>query len=333
MKKLLFISLALSLLLASCKESGKAKSLKISSSGKSAELLVVANESVWKSAAGDSVFRVFSQDMPGLANSEPLFDVVNIPHHALSKMFQSHRNILMLETEKGLDSAIVEIRSDVWAQPQTHIRIRFPDHPALFTALGKYGNVLIEYYVEAEMRRILKAFRNVENVKIRAEIQQKLGFSLVFPTAYYIAKNEPDFMWIRQVTKDYNLEVFLHVFPYEDTAAFLPENVIKVRNRLGEQYVPGPTEGSFMGTEMLLTPDVRRFRLNGFYAAETRGWWKMMNHSSMGGPYLNYTLLDEARNRIIVLDGLVFYPNKDKRDLLRQLEGIFRSLEVKAIER
>jgi hypothetical protein len=47
----------------------------------------------------------------------------------------------------------------------------------------------------------------------------------------------------------------------------------------------------------------------------------------MGGPFLNYAILDEENNRIISLDGYVYYPNNDKRDLLLQLEAMFYTLE------
>jgi hypothetical protein len=329
MKKILLLTLIALVFLSSCKQTKNPGDQKISSSGKSAELLVVANEGIWKSGIGDTVFNFFTQDMPGLSTSEPVFDVVQIPHSALNKMFQSHRNILMLETEKQLDSAIVEIRENVWAQPQVVIRIRYPEQQAFIREFGKFNRIMLDYYIENELKRIVKAYNNVEDVKISKAVESKMGFALTFPTGFYIGKEDTDFMWLRQITNDYNMEVMLHVYRYEDTMAFTPDFVIQLRDKLGREFVPGPLDSTWMGTEKLLRPDVRRMTFNGMYAAETRGLWKVMNHASMGGPYLNYSILHEPSNRIIFLDGFVYHPNKEKRDLMRQLEGIFRSLKVK----
>jgi hypothetical protein len=208
------------------------------------------------------------------------------------------------------------------------VRVRYPDRDAFFSAFGKYSNLMLNYYNDSEMKRITKAFRNVENVKIRSAIQRKFDFILNIPTGYYIGKEGTDFMWIRQITNDYNIELMLHVFRYEDTTVFSPDYVIKLRDKLGREFIPGPFDSTWMGTEQLLRPDIRRLEFNGIYASETRGLWKVMNHAGMGGPYLNYTILDEKSNRIIFLDGFVYYPNKEKRDLMRQIEGIFRTLEL-----
>jgi len=48
----------------------------------------------------------------------------------------------------------------------------------------------------------------------------------------------------------------------------------------------------------------------------------------MGGPFLNYAILDEEKNRILSLDAYVYYPNKEKRDLLLQMEAMIYTLEL-----
>ena len=309
-------------------QSDKTTERKISSSGKSSELLVVINDVVWESQIGDTIFNFFSQDMPGLSTSEPRFDVVHIPPHALSKMFQTHRNILILEAEKSLDSAVVEFRLDVWSQPQSVVKIRYRDQDAFIKAFGRYNQRMMAFYEEAEMNRIVKAFKNVENLKIRNSLQKKMGISLSFPTGFYIGKEDADFVWLRQITQDYNMEVMVHVFRYSDTSVFNPDYVMNLRDQLGRKYIPGPADSTWMGTERLIRPEALQLQFNGMYATETRGLWKVMNYGGMGGPYLNYTMLDEKTNRIIFLDGFVYYPNKEKRDLMRQLEGIFRSIQL-----
>ena len=48
----------------------------------------------------------------------------------------------------------------------------------------------------------------------------------------------------------------------------------------------------------------------------------------MGGPFVSYTLLDTVYNRVVTLDGFLYAPSDPKRDLLRQVEAILKSLTV-----
>jgi hypothetical protein len=65
-------------------------------------------------------------------------------------------------------------------------------------------------------------------------------------------------------------------------------------------------------------------RKDGNYAAETRGLWRVEN-DFMGGPFVNLAILDLLQNRVVVLDGYVYAPGKDKRNFLRQVEAMMYS--------
>ncbi len=82
--------------------------------------------------------------------------------------------------------------------------------------------------------------------------------------------------------------------------------------------VLGPSEGSFMRVSMVEPPESHRIEFNGMFAVEMRGMWEL-DGDFMGGPFINYTVLDEQNQRIVTVDGFVYYPNKDKRTLLASL--------------
>jgi len=46
----------------------------------------------------------------------------------------------------------------------------------------------------------------------------------------------------------------------------------------------------------------------------------------MGGPFINYTMVDQRHQRVVTIDGYVYYPSKDKKNLLRQLEALIYTL-------
>ena len=62
------------------------------------------------------------------------------------------------------------------------------------------------------------------------------------------------------------------------------------------------------------------------YAVETRGMWNVVG-DFMGGPFVSYSIVDPTSSKIVTAEGWIFYPNKEKRDLLRQQESILYSLK------
>jgi len=48
----------------------------------------------------------------------------------------------------------------------------------------------------------------------------------------------------------------------------------------------------------------------------------------MGGPFVSYSQVDSANNRVIVAEGFVYAPEKKKRPFIRQLEAAIQTLEM-----
>jgi len=84
-----------------------------------------------------------------------------------------------------------------------------------------------------------------------------------------------------------------------------------------------------MTTDKEFVPPMSQ-RINYFvedFAIENRGMWKLIG-DFMAGPYLSYTVIDQSKGHLITVEGYVYAPNKDKRDLLRQLEAVLFSLNL-----
>jgi hypothetical protein len=63
---------------------------------------------------------------------------------------------------------------------------------------------------------------------------------------------------------------------------------------------------------------------HGKYAIFTQGLWEL-NIKGMGGPFINYTFLDEKTNRLYMLDGSVYAPKYYKRNLIQQMDVLLQS--------
>lgn len=304
------------------------------SSGKTLELMVVAPESVYKGLARHALDSLFQTPQDGLNQVESRFDMVNISPSSFdgNTMFQSHRNILILEVDPQNINKIY-MNKDVWSTPQVVIRMTSPDARSLDSMLMAYrGRILKEYYAQ-EYRRMEKIFFKTPGVKIINKIKEKYGFSLAIPEEFALAKmrTESDFTWVLKQTKDFDLHLYIYSYPYVDKRCFEEAVVLDTLDAILQRYVPGPSEGSYPGVErrdFFYTTDVLLGDVN---AVETRGLWRTYN-DFMGGPFVNYTFLSPDGSKVFILMGAVYSPSQRnkmsmKRDLLMQLEGICRSMK------
>ena len=65
--------------------------------------------------------------------------------------------------------------------------------------------------------------------------------------------------------------------------------------------------------------------IDNMYVAEIRGLWNVTD-DFMGGPFLSTSRVDEERNRVVTVEGFVYYPSENKRKFMRWFEVITESV-------
>ncbi len=297
------------------------------STGKTAELLIVCEKNIYEGIIGEEIKAVFAKDVEILPQSEPMFNLVNIPFSDFKNMFKTYRNIFMVDINPELSQPTLDLKHDLWAQPQTVIQISVPSDTSLTRLLKKHGNVFTSLYLKTERQRLINAFKGIEDTKIRQKLKNDFGFEMIFPEGYYIAVQNKDFIWIRKETEATSQSIIIYTQPFTDTMVFNSNYIINLRDSITKKYIPGHTEGSYMTTEKKILPVSKSINFKGRYAIETRGLWKLANGCCMGGPFVNYTFADDSNKKIITIDGSVYAPSTNKRDFLLQVESIAYSFE------
>ena len=327
-KRILFSTsfvLALIFINLSCTTSNKPS--KVRSIGSTSEVLVVVeNEQQWENSIGKVIKRNLGRDQKGLSQPEPLFDLAHLTKNSFSDLLKKHRNILIVEIDKKQLEPKMEVVENLWAEPQVIIRITAPNKDLFISTFESNVETFIEKYNKAERERIIAVFTPSINKKVTAEVAKKFGLMMIIPEGFFLAKSEPDFTWIRKEVSEFSQGIIILKEAYLDTAQFSKASINARTMRMLKQYVPGSVHESFMTLdEEFLVPEPKV--VNGFvtdYAIELRGLWDVEN-DFMGGPYVSYTFADEENENIITVFGYVYNPNKDKRNLLRQVEAILYS--------
>jgi hypothetical protein len=297
--------------------------------GRAGEVVVVINAPVWESEAGRTLGRILTSEQPALPQFEPMFDLVRIGHAAFSNIFKTHRNIIVVNISSQFPDSRMNVRRNVWAKPQILLEINAPDQEAFRNFISNQEERILEDLYMAEIDRIKVYNRQYEQRSIREHLNKSLNVSLVIPPGYVINVDTTDFAWIgfSPLTQDLIQGVLVYQYDYTDHETFTPEFLVRKRNQILRKYVPGPSANSWMSTEMQAHPLFEEFMDGSRYVASLRGLWKVQN-DFMGGPFISYTTLDEERNRVITVEGFVYAPNQKKRNYLRQVEAIIRTLEI-----
>jgi hypothetical protein len=327
MKKIINVTLICVLIIisaVSCKKT--TKGLRPAVTGGSGEVLVLINKTIWESSVGDTLKSILNDTQLGLPQDEPVLDIIHISHDAFGSMFKTHRSILDLRISNKVEKNSLAVKDELYAKTQSFMKIEAKNSKEMIQLLVENRNKIVAYFLLGERNRKIKIFKKNVVQEIFETIKSKHKFTLAFPAGYKINKDEGDFLWISNETPTTSQGMFIYSYDYLSEDMFSKDQLIERRNNFLKKYVPGPTEGSFMGTEMSYPILSRQFDFNGNYAYETRGLWKVEN-DFMGGPFVSVSYLDEKSNRIICMDSYVYYPNNNKREMLRELEAIMYSYE------
>jgi hypothetical protein len=208
--------------------------------------------------------------------------------------------------------------------------VTVPNEEALKRIMDNNNETLIAYYLDTERERLINAYNRMINHQAQNIVRENLKLDIAVPEGFFVAKQEENFVWLRQTGSREELElgVMITVLPYtHPDSDFNSQTIWSRRDSLSKAHIPGTFPNTYMTTYPDIPPLFEIINFNEKYAVEARGLWRVQN-DFMGGPFVNITFVDEKNSRLINLDGFVYAPKYDKRDYLRQVEALMYSVEV-----
>lgn len=305
-------------------------------SGESGEVMIVMPDRQWEGVIGDSLRAQLQKHYPQLPQAEPSFSLLQFTPAQMSDMLKHHRNII--EITIGLDAEgrnKVVYQKDKWSNNQLVFRVYATDEESFYKLLKTEFPKVESIINEKEISRIQSRYKEVGNDGLESKVKESYGISLYLPDDFRLAKDTNNFMWLRRervkymsnTAHDITQGIFIFTYPYSSDSALTEANIMAVRDSVLKMYVPGPKEGTYMTTEYRSPPTTEAIDLNGKYALLTRGLWKTENYF-MGGPFMSLTTTSDDDRSIISVSGFVFAPKFDKREYIREIESILRSVKT-----
>lgn len=322
-----YVSLCLfTLLMAACSKSGKGV-FTPTSSGRAYEILVVIDPGVWERPAGRALFDVLDSDVPGLPQSERSFRIMYTSPANYDSTLKLIRNIIIAEINPNLyTQPKFKGAKDVYAAPQSILTIQAPDEASFAEYVTKHKQAIIDYFTHAEMNRQIMVLENKHNDYVATKVKSMFDCEVWIPGELKSTKQGEDFFWAGTNTATADQNFVIYSYPYTDKNTFTKEYFVHKRDSVMQANIPGAREGMYMMTDSLLT-DVKPISVQGEYALEARGLWRMKG-DFMGGPFVSHVRLDRANQRIIVTEIFVYSPDKLKRNLVRQMEASLYTVKL-----
>lgn len=323
-------------------------------SGEPGEIVIIMNKRKYDGELGEAIKKVFREPVPGLTRTEPMFTIRVIEPFEFNRIFQLARNLVYVVSLEGNSAAdkwlqgtfsesskemilndpsrFMQTSENQYAKQQKVLQLFAKDDKSLINNILENADVIQNYFNKAEKERLANDLRmSTASRGILNRVNDQLGISIKIPASYELAMLEDDFMWARYlpgVGPSKNL--FVYVKDYQSQDEFEQENIIKLRNEIGEKYIYGDPSNpeSYMITENeYMKPVFRNINFRDRYTVEMKGAWKT-NNFSVGGTFVSYTFVDEEKGKLYYIEGFVIFPNENHRELIREMESLLTTFRT-----
>ena len=323
MKKTALILLAAALSLTACKK----ENFFPTASGRPYEVLVVMDSTDWKAPHGRALFDVLDTDVPMLPQSERSFRISQTEVKDFDRVLNIFRNIIIVNIDPHqFTRTKMKFTRDKWAMEQIVLTINSPSEEEFRNFCVEHRQDIVDFLTRTEMNRLVKELKQ-KHSKVTFDLAKQIFDCEIFaPKELLSYKKGKDFVWTSNNTASGLENIVIYSYPYEGPQTFNKEYLCHKRDSVMQVNLPGEKPGMYMQTDTLCSV-VRPIVVHNNYAMEMRGLWIMRN-DCMGGPYVSHHRVDTENNRVIVVEGFVYAPEKMKRGLIRRLEGSLYTLKL-----
>lgn len=349
--------LILTVVLISCQNVGNplVTDYKPKAISKSNDIVVIADNEIWKGAVGDTFRYYFESAYPITPSPEPIFNLRFFTPRELTAepLRRELRTYCVLadlqdtlsETTKMLigdygperlkrvmrsDSVQTGVGKNKWAQDQLVVYIFGQGEEKLMEAIRDNFNSVTNKIHQHDATQIkANTYVSGRNLGLSEKIKNEFLIRLDVPGDYKEAMFIPEgdrMIWLRKDTKRATLNMVIQKFKYEDIAQITSGNAIKKTNEFG-MFVNTDTPGSHMVVNDEDLPILENVKeISGNYTLEIRGIWEMKN-DFMGGPFIAYLIPHTKSNSYIFIMSFVYAPGMEKKIFLQELETVVNSFD------
>ncbi len=331
--------------------SGLEKEFMPNARGEVGEIILVMDSTQYEGELGDLIRETFREPMRGLPQDEPMFSLGKSSPKRLNSVLRSAANMIFVMTldSKTSESNVLRgyftdeslktiqrdttrfmaTRTDEFAKGQLVLYLFSSSEELLMKKIRANRGYLQELFESVERQRLQSKLLKSRAKEIEKAIAENHDFTIGVPYGWELGKNTKNFVWYRLLEADKEQNVFVYHEPYRSADIF--NDIGRFRDKITETnlrdsekpglYITRQQRDDFIGMFSETTS------FDGNYAVKTRGLWKISDNSG-GGPYISYTIVDEANQRVYYIEGYVYSPGTKKKNYIRGLDTIINSFKI-----
>lgn len=303
-------------------------------SGQVGEVIVVCSKNEWNGDLGKVVRGVLAQPSYGLPQDEPLFDLIQVSPTSFKNVLSTHRNVVSLEVHDTVAKPVLDFKKSKYAKGQLFVSLRANTKEKLIELIATNQQGLISLFQRAELNRTIRRNKKYGPAGIEKKVKKTFGVNLILQKGMELRVEEDNFFWIRLERErpvggykhQISQGILIASLPYRARTDFLDSLVLQVKDSINKARIKGPTKGSYMTTDYeFVPPIISEIELAQQYVKEIRGLWRMENNY-MGGPFVSVITAHPKEDKLIYVEGYVFAPQFNKREYLREVEAVVKSI-------
>ena len=332
MKKHFLIVVSILIITACGSESGNNIKKNLPESiGSPYELVIVCDNDLWETSAGDTVKNTFQESEVMLNQPESMFSIIRKRESGFKGLFTKHRNVLMLTIDTALsktDKMMYGITYDNWAMPQVIVSLKTKDSESMKVLFEMKRDEIVNAFEDAEQSRFESKLIRYGSSDIDTLLKNNFGLYVSLPKNYKVRDiQKPDFIWLSYEMPVSSQGVVIYTYPYNGEE-LNSEFLISKRNEFLKR-IPGQLPNTYMQTSDAFAPIEKDVVIKGREWVKLSGFWNLEN-DFMGGPFRNFTTIDVKNNRVVSIDCYVYSPdaNKGQRNYIKQLEAVVRTFKL-----
>ena len=320
--------------------------------GRINNVVIVAEQNLTESDLADTISYYFESPYPILTADEPIFDIRYMtPKEVLTQPYAKELRTYVIiadisDTASVAAKMIIEdlgnekfqraltdpsftssVGQDKWARGQLTIYIFAKGRKNLAQAINKNFPAIAKRINQHDQKNLTATVYGIQgvNVELNRTVLDQFGLNIKIPGLYKKALQDVNLLWVRLDDKEMTQSLVFRKFKYENKNQFKMDNIIKLRNEYGRQYIRTSAKDAYMSTNVIDLPTFEyTYIQNNVYTREVRGIWETDN-DFMGGPFVSYMLHNEDKGELVFIDVFVFAPGREKRDLIQQFDCILKT--------
>ncbi len=296
--------------------------------GNAYDVFIICPNEAWRGELASSVCDMLEADAPGLTRPEGYFNIFRqADEKGATDIDRKYPNILKLDINPVHATPSTRVAKNVYARPQMLVTISAPDAATAAKYIELSADALRGLFEAGEREASNQHHMSHSSPELMDDFEAHTGLRMVIPANYYKATTrDEDLLWyIRDYEKKAQY-IFAYSYDYVDGDDLTAEWLMRsLDNRLAI-ISSKDAVGSYMGVNEEGPAVLTEVDINGRTWYELRGWWEVKG-DFMGGPFVSYSTLDSATNRITTIMFALYAPEEGQRNPLREIEHLIYTIK------